>query len=229
MSVSRAIDIVHLFKGGIFNHEQIHKVGMICKILGKYMFLDRELLEQKAGEKIGLSYIDKCRKNDIITELKYRNENQEKEKYYFQLDVGGLSLLDQAHMGYQEMNILADDIVKSRILTFNYYAHNSGKDIDVTMPQDPHHTYFICCGNIVTYFKRWIKEETLIAKFCIMFGEVDKKTKDVIPLTREECLEVFRFKEITDELIDVGKQTQNKDIIRKAKGKTNNRARREEK
>ncbi len=27
MAVSRAIDIVHLFRGGIFNHEQIHKVG----------------------------------------------------------------------------------------------------------------------------------------------------------------------------------------------------------
>ncbi len=43
----------------------------------------------------------------------------------------GVSLLNQAHMGQQKMNILADDIVKSRILTFNYYAHDTKKDIDV--------------------------------------------------------------------------------------------------
>ena len=212
MAVSRAIDIAHLFRGGIFSHEQIHKVGKICKVLGKYMFLDRELLEIKAGEKIGLSYLEKCKKNNIITELKYEREGEQRDKYFFQLDVGGLSLLEQAGMGYVQMNVLADDVMKSRIITFNYYAHNSGKDIEMGMPHDYLHRYFFCKGNIVTYFKQVISEEKIIEKLQIIFGEKDPKTKELIPLTPDEVKMMFRFYSIDLDLIDVGNKTKSTEI-----------------
>lgn len=208
----KSSEVEHLFRGGIFSHEQIRKVGKICKVLGKYMFLDRELLELKAGEKIGLSYIDKCKKNNIITELKYNREGDEKDKYYFQLDVGGLNLLDQAGMGYIQMNILADEIMKSRIITFNYYAHNSGKDIDMKMPQDYLHRYFFCKGNMITYFKEEITEEKIIEKLQIVFGEKDPKTKEIIPLDAEEIKTTFRFYTIDMDLIDVGNKTKSTEI-----------------
>lgn len=212
MAVSRAIDIVHLFRGGIFNHEQIHKVGKICQVLGTYMFLDRELLEIKANEKLGLSYLEKCKKNNIITELKYQNTNEGKDKYYFQLDVGGISLLEQAGMKHITTNILADDIMKSRILTFNYYAHNSGKEIDIKMPQDYIHRYFICKGNIVVYFKEVMKKDSIIEKFQYIFGDKDHKTKEVIPLSVDEVKKLFKFYSVDIELMDVGNKTKSTEI-----------------
>ncbi|GKX32330.1 hypothetical protein SH1V18_48100 [Vallitalea longa] len=195
-------EIEHLFRGGIFNNEQIYKVKKTCEVLGKYMFLDRTLLEDRAGERIGLSYIGKCINYNIIAQLKHNGYDGSKDIYYYQLDVGGYNLLERAGIRHNEMNILADDKVKSRILTFNYFIKNNNMDVDRDYFQPIHHTYFFCKNSIICYYEDKIKETKILKILQLMLTE--KKDGEVREPSIEELRERFSFRQIDMELINVG-------------------------
>ena len=57
----------------ILNMDQIKYITSLLIILGKYMVLDREMIDIRAG-KIGLSYIEKAKKSMLITEYQHMDE-----------------------------------------------------------------------------------------------------------------------------------------------------------
>ncbi|QUI25885.1 hypothetical protein HZI73_26090 (plasmid) [Vallitalea pronyensis] len=199
-------EIEHVFRGAIFDHEQIYKVKKICETLGKYMFLDRTLLEERAGEKIGLSYLTRCIKHNIIAQLKHEGyEGGSKDIYYYQLDVGGYNLLQRAGIRHNEMNILADHEVKSRILTFNYFIRDNDLDVDQDYIQPITHVFYFCIDGLICYYPDKITEPTIIKILQRMFTR-EKDGTIVVP-SFEEISDRFSFREIDMALIDVGKKS----------------------
>lgn len=203
------LEIEYLFRSARFSHEQIENIGHVCRVLGRYMFVDRDLLQARAGKKIGLSIIKKCAKNNIITELQHQDEKD--KRFYYQLGMGGMYLLEKAGEGFIEMNILADHRAKSRILTFNHFALDKGYDIALNISQDNKHRYFMCKKNIVCYFPKVIKEMEILKRFQQMFKvKVDGGFE--YP-TIEELRDKFNFMPVENNLTDVGLKTRSSTMV----------------
>lgn len=197
-------EIEHIFRGAIFNHEQVYKVRRICETLGKYMFLDRSLLEERAGEKIELNNIVRCVKYNIIAQLKHEDyDNESGDRYYYQLDVGGYNILERAGITFNEMNILAGQEEKSRILTFNYYIKENHLDVDMKYKQPISHNFYFCNGNKVCYYPDKTKEEYILEKLQRLTSEKDEDG-NVTTLSFKDLRDMFHFIPIEGELINVG-------------------------
>jgi len=194
-------EIEFLFRNAKFNLEQIENIGEICKVLGKYLFVDRTILDARANKDIGLSYLQRTVENHIITEMQHQNANRKKEIYYYQLGMGGQYLLDKAEENYFNINILAGREMKSRILTFNYFALEKGHDITFRYGQDKKHRFFFCKGGIICYYPKNIKEMEIIRILIKKFTE-----DDVVPRI-EEIREKFNFIPIDKDLLDIGYKT----------------------
>lgn len=203
------LEIEYLFRSARFSHEQIENIGHICRVLGRYIFVDRDVLEARAGKKIGLSIIKKCAKHNIITELQHQDGKV--KKFYYQLGMGGISLLEKAGEVFIEMNILADHRIKSRILTVNHFALEHGYDITMRYSQDAKHRYFICKKDIVCYFPQAIKEMEILKRFQQMFKV---KVDGVFQYPAiEELQEKFNFVPVESCLIDVGLKTRSSTMV----------------
>ena len=73
------------------NFKQLEKIKKIIDVLSKYIFVNRDILNFRADEKIGLSYIKKAVDLDLIVQL-YDIEN---DSYYYKLAQNAKYLLDK--------------------------------------------------------------------------------------------------------------------------------------
>jgi len=194
-------EVEFLFSNARFNLEQIENIGQICRILGKYLFIDRNILDARANEKIGLSYIQKAVNNHIITEMQYQNSKGKKDVFYYQLGMGAKYLLEKAGETYFDINILADKKMKSRILTFNYFIIEKGYDISFKYAQDSLHRFFFCKDSIICYFPNIIKEMEIIRMLIRKFSTADGSP------TIEEIRDRFNFIPVEGKTIDIGGKT----------------------
>ncbi len=194
-------EIEFLFRNAKLNLDQIENIGYICRVLGKYLFVDRTILDSRANKKIGLSYLEKAVNHHIITEMQYQNSNEKKKIFYYQLGMGGQYLLEKANENYLEMNILADREMKSRILTFNYFALEQGYDMNFRYGQDDKHRFFFCKEGVICYFPMVIKEMEIIRML------IKKFTTEDGPPTVDEIREKFNFIPVEKDIIDIGGKT----------------------
>ncbi len=197
-------DIDYLFRNAMLNLEQIKNIGDICRILGRYIFVDRFILEARAGERIGLSCIKKAGEYNIIAEMICSDKNGSANRYFYQLGPGGYYLLEKAGERHIEMNILADAEMKSRILTFNYFALENNYDMTLKYNQDRKHRYFICKGDVICYFSGAVTENEIIWG---LIGSLSKKDGD--PFTSTDIRNKFRFMPIEKKMIYVETKTNN--------------------
>lgn len=59
----------NLFYGAFLSFEQLEMIKKLLIIVGKNMFVDRDVINKINGEKIGLSYINKAVKYSLITQI----------------------------------------------------------------------------------------------------------------------------------------------------------------
>lgn len=194
-------EIDFLFRNARFNLEQIENIGEICRVLGKYLFVDRTILDARANRDIGLSYLQRAVKNHIITEMQHQNNKEKKDVFYYQLGMGGKYLLEKAGETYFDMNILADKDMKGRILTLNYFMLKNGYDISSKYDQDSLHRFFFCKDAIICYFPNIVKEIEIIRMLIRKFS-----TPDGSP-TVEEIRKKFNFIPVEKQLIAIGGKT----------------------
>lgn len=194
-------EIEFLFTNARFNIRQIEYIRELCRLLGKYMFVDMDVLKARSKDGIGLSYIKKSVNNHIVTEMQEETHKGKKDIYYYQLGMGGKYILDKNQDKYNAMGFLSGIDEKGRILTFNHFALENDYDIDMRYIQEPRHRYFFCKKGIVCYFPEAIKENKLVQELRRTFS-----TKEKVPGS-EEIRGKFNFIPIDKEIIKIGSKT----------------------
>lgn len=124
-SINKA-DIETLFRD-VLNQSQIENISNLIKLLGVYVFLDRRqldfLAEQHFGSKIGLSYVQKAIKYNLVAEMQ---ADSDYETYYFQCKSGGYMFLDAIGYKYRRLPLDAAKMERSKILSINDYLIANG-------------------------------------------------------------------------------------------------------
>lgn len=185
-------EIEILFRN-VMNLEQQEKTSQLIKLLGKYMVLDRDMINERAYEKIGLSYIARAVRYGFLAEFEYDN------KYFFQLGAGGVNFLQI--IGYHAY-ILPLDITRhdrQKILTANRYMIDKDIDLDMSFPMFIKSGFLVCENNIIIYFANEISNLEEIAKKLILILKTEEHTP-----TAEEILDQFEFKKITTPIYEIG-------------------------
>ena len=124
-NISKA-DIETLFRD-IFNQSQIENISNLLKLLGMYVFLERRqldwLAERHFGGKIGLSYVQKAIKYNLVAEMQAESDH---ETYYFQAKSGGYMFLDAIGYKYRKLPLDAAKMERSKMLSTNNYLIANG-------------------------------------------------------------------------------------------------------
>lgn len=142
----------------ILNMDQIKYITSLLIILGKYMVLDREMIDIRAG-KIGLSYIEKAKKSMLITEYQHMDEQGIREYYFYSLAPGGIYFLESEGFPFHKLPKYTNQEHRERILTFNKWAIGKGYTINVEMPQSRKFDFFLTNEKKVGYFHDVISEQ----------------------------------------------------------------------
>lgn len=124
-SINKA-DIETLFRD-LLNQSQIESISNLLKLLGMYVFLDRQqldfLAEQHFGSKIGLSYVQKAIKYNLVAEMQ---SDGNYDTYYFQCKSGGYIFLDAIGYKYRKLPLDAAKMERSKMLSINNYLIVNG-------------------------------------------------------------------------------------------------------
>lgn len=119
-------EIETLFRD-VLNQSQIENISNLLKLLGLYVFLDREMLdilsERHFNQKIGLSYIQKAVKYNLVAEMQ---SDKNLGKYYFQLKSGGFAFLNEIEFKYRKLPLDAASSERSKILSINQFLFKNG-------------------------------------------------------------------------------------------------------
>lgn len=180
----------------VLNMQQIHYISWVLRSLGKYMVLDRDMIAARMGKKVGLSYLQKAKEYGLIAEYKYKDGEEEKNKYYFSLAPGGLYFLEAEQYAHHKLRLDADHEERTRILTFNRFALDNGYDINMGFQQDRRYRFYFAQsrkGNKTPacYHPEVIKEEQLREILLQMLNRHSKKEKEKPELPPEAVDESF--------------------------------------
>jgi hypothetical protein len=143
--------------------EQIEHISKLLKLLGKYMVLDRDMLTERAGEGIGLSYINKATDYTLIRQLQAKDERG-KDYFVYTLVPGGIYALEAQRIAFHKLPLFTDQYDMIRILTFNKYALKHGYSISMQYPQRKEFDFFMASKKerrIVCYFPYLTDEEKI--------------------------------------------------------------------
>lgn len=194
-------EIDFLFKNSRFNVETVENIVTLCKVLAKYMVVDKTIFDKRCNNKIGFSYLRKAIENHIITEMQHQDGSEKKNIFYYKLGMGGTYLLEKMRERYIDLNIGIDKEMYGRILAFNYFALENDYDIDLNALQDMKHRFFCCRGGVICYFPKDIKEIQIIRMLIPNLA-----TEEETP-TPNDIKEKFNFIPINKDLIDIGCKT----------------------
>lgn len=157
-------EVENLFRNRL-NTMQINNIALILNVLAKYMLLDRTMLQERIGEKIGLSFLALAVDYGLIVEYKYKNNNaeEEKPKFFFALNTAGFTAVGLNGGTVNKLPLMCSYGAKNRVLTFNRWALNDGytlQEIDF-----PNFNFFICKNanyqDVIGYFEDKITEEKI--------------------------------------------------------------------
>lgn len=147
----------------ILNMDQIKYISNLLIALGKYMVLDRTMLDERAG-KIGLSYIRKAAETKLITEYQYYDDQEFREYFFYSLAPGGIYFLESEGFPFHKLPKFINQQHRERILTFNRWALNQNFSINGEISQSRKYDFFITnekkgSDTIVGYFENMISEQ----------------------------------------------------------------------
>lgn len=216
-------EIERLFYSGKLSERTRNMIGTTVQILGRYMFIDRNILNYRAekiiGEKIGLSFIKRAIELEIIVELQdamFPLKDPDKisgNHFYYTLAVGGLNLLRLSKTTFRQFNILDKYEEKLRVLQFNYMAMDDKLNWIFSEYSDlKEYLYFHCKDskdrNVILYFSDEINKDELLTRLCKIYITRNKLEKDDIYIAMEYLLSNYKFKSVkkidttfTDEII----------------------------
>lgn len=159
----------------VLNQDQIENMAIFLKLVGTYVFIDREMLdilsEQHFGKKIGLSYLQRAVNHNLVSEIQTEGEY---EKFYFQLKSGGVSFLHQISHPYRTLPLDAARKEREEILAINQFLINNSYFLDLKA----HHSLygpFIIDHEIVLY--RGMSESEIVE---VMMQHTRTKTREII-------------------------------------------------
>lgn len=114
-------DVETLFRD-VLNQSQIQSIGNLLKLLGMYVFMNREQLdilgERHYGSKVGLSFLQKAIKYNLVSELQSENDDH---AYYFQLKSGGFAFLEAINFSHRKLPLDAAASERAKILAINNF------------------------------------------------------------------------------------------------------------
>lgn len=177
----------------ILNMDQIKYITNLLIALGKYMVLDRDMLDKRAG-KIGLSYIRKAAETKLISEYQYFDDKEFREYYFYSLAPGGIYFLESEGFPIHKLPKFTNQQHRERILTFNKWALNQGFTINTDIPQSRKFDYFITNekkgpNTIVGFYEKIITEQ---------------QAKDRLQLLTEKS---FAIEKIMSPIIKIGNKS----------------------
>lgn len=106
------------------NFKQLENIKKIIDVLSKYIFVNRDILNYRAKEEIGLSYIKKAVDLDLIVQL-YDIEN---DSYYYKLAQNAKFLLDKNSKKYNEIDVFSSVSEFENLITLNLFLMKEKKD-----------------------------------------------------------------------------------------------------
>lgn len=120
----------------ILNMNQIHYISRMLSAIGKYIVLDRDMLNVRTGGKIGLSFVKKAIDYKLVAEHQYKSQEEgSKNTYFLSLAPGGLYFLQAQGYLLNQLPLDADHHVRSRILTYNQFLIDKNQDISIEYKQ----------------------------------------------------------------------------------------------
>lgn len=179
------------FKGGKYSDEQIQLLIEITKVLGKYIFIDRNILQYRLAKKIGLSHIERAKKLNLLIEYKdpdALNSYFEKKdnQYFYRLGLAGEVLLEMENIFYNSFKISTPSQDKMKVLQFNYFAMENGLDLKTgsgLISDFNNYNYFHCeieNFNVIAYLNDYITEDELRDKVNLYEDITDKTISNIV-------------------------------------------------
>ncbi|MEY8285638.1 hypothetical protein AALA13_17795 [Lachnospiraceae bacterium 50-23] len=189
---SSKFQVENFFRSNKLSQFQIDELVKILNVLAKYMLIDRNILNVRAGQKIGLSHLQRAINLDLIIELKdFKALNSKTEvedhHYFYTLGFAGINFLGLSNKEFYYFNIADTFNDKQKVLMFNYEAHNKNYRLLFSFYNDMKYYNFFHCKNdlnkdIILYFEKYISinriEVIMKKKFISRITEEQFKIKD---------------------------------------------------
>lgn len=152
----------------LLNMNQIHYITKLLKALGKYMVLDRDMLNIRTGGKIGLSFVKKAIDYSLIAEHQYKSKEEgPKKQYFLSLAPGGIYFLEAQGYLTNKLKLSADHYERSHILTYNQFLIDNNQDISTAYLQGNRSDFFFSCSpeeprTLIHFFPYLTSEEKIM-------------------------------------------------------------------
>jgi len=171
------------------NLKQLENIKKIIDVLSKYIFLNRDILNYRAKQKIGLSYIKKAVDLDLIVQL----YDIESESYYYKLAQNAKYLLDKYSIKYNKIDIFSNASEFENLITLNLFLMKEEKDFDENLFSTK--AYINIKTKEIFYFKELINQSEILRSIANNDCNFEK-TKNI-----------YNFIEIRENKIKISKES----------------------
>jgi hypothetical protein len=192
-------DVEVLFRQ-ILNLDQIKYISGLIITLGKYMVLDRSMLDLRAG-KTGLSYIQRAAETKLIAEYTdmYDETSGGKKYYFYSLAPGGIYFLESEGFAHHKLPKYTNQQHRQRILTFNKWAIANNYGINMQLPQSHKFDYFVTDKKVegamvVGYFSDLTNEDKINDELKKLIFDAKQQGKDIDFTLKYEAITIPMIK-----------------------------------
>lgn len=169
--------------------KQLEKIKKIIDVLSRYICVNRDILNYRAKEKIGLSYIKKAVDLDLIVQI-YDIENEE---YYYKLAQNCKYLLDKHSKKYNQIDIFSSVSEFENLITVNLFLIQKKKDFNKNLFSTK--AFINKKTKEIFYFKELINQNEILRSL----SNKDSNFKKIKNL--------YNFIDIKKEMISISKES----------------------
>lgn len=204
---SSRFQVERYFRSNKLSQSQIDELVKILDVLSLYMIVDRDILNARSNNKIGLSHLQRAINLDLIIELKNQNElnsnfELEGNHYFYTLGFAGINLLRVDNRNYNYFPVLESFENKEKVLMLNYHILKKGCRLLFSTYNDMKYYNFFHCKdemnqNVIFYFDEYLSInhiESIIKKIYIskLTEEQLEKSEDMF----NDFISKFTFQSI---------------------------------
>jgi hypothetical protein len=200
----RSYSVNVLFRN-ILNQDQIDNISQLIRVLSRYMIMDRSMINIRARNPVGLSYIQKAVNYGLVTELQYKDDEGQRNKFFFQLNVAGIYFAENVGYKLNAMPLDTSRFDKQKILTFNKWSIDRKYELDNVFPMRRKFDIFICKlkeRNIAAYYPKLTDKEKVVN---FIYKILNPKDEVIVP--RDAIERQYQFETIDEPLMDYGNKT----------------------
>lgn len=196
-------EVINLFED-VFEPDEKEAISLIIKITGIYMILETnqlfQIYERMSKERLKLKYIKTAVKNNLIAEYQYDSTiDGEKDIFFYSTKLSGRIFLKEVGFTYNTLLLDASTELKQRILTLNEFIiqnrYSMHRRHALSHPKGIYEVRSNKNEKVVCYFGE-ISTEKEVINFMLNYVNRFKGPED-IPISLEEVLERYRFKQVT--------------------------------